>query len=779
MGAKSDMNICEKHSREEYKLLIKALPNDTTGDVMREEIKKIMARVKNNTISVKYNYKLKGKNGAKYGRVYADGLCYQTMKSELRGHMCNKTYNGFDLHNAHPQLLNDLFKYYKVECNEMDEYVNNRVKVLEENNITKSFVNTICNTEKFTIKAQEGFDHEFFQRIHDKLYDKLYPLLKEDQPELYELCRNSKMSKNKKVCNSDELYNIGGCFIANYLMTIENKMIIACRDYLMSVGFSVDSIIHDEILVRKDKSFDDEICESLKNVIKNTKVFGYNWDFTMSFKNAKYEDSEYLTNAKNRYNAEVVADPSKAKRDAEGEDFQLGDKDVAKMILEEHKDEIFNFNGCTYLYFKNIWIKDVDLVLRQWCSTCTINVYPDSDCERLVYNMTGVHWSHFIIHMKCLIIDIPDDCKKGSLLDSERNVAPFSDGYFDFLEMKFVRYSDSDRLLYFTFRIERPMPIDVPVESINKMREIFLDMFRDADEMDEAFSFWCRSISGNYSDKLILAVTGGRNSGKSLIGDAFKLSFIRACGSINSDEFIKKSGGYESAERKNGFLIDMTNNLLCISQEAKSDMKFDGTILKTTASGGDMIKGRACHERLVEGKIRCLYTLMCQKLPVIEPADAKQNMLLLPMPNIYIHESEYEKAKAENQWIRYKIADDNVKTMFGDFDVQEAFIMFVFSFFKRERPSYTILKGFAVASDEANGIAKDEAGMLSECFSEFYELTGDHSDRVKTKSVNTTLSSYCATLTADRVYDFLKFQGCTKIKSSCMYYTGLKEKFIM
>lgn len=358
MVKKCDLELYEKHNKDEYKRVLSDLNvHNTTEKAYFEELSAVNKRIKKGTISVKYSYKLKGRND-NYGRLYADGCCYQTMKNSLRGHFCNKDYVGIDISNCHPRLLKDLFSFYKIECPELANYVNNRQSVVEQFDIDKSFVNSLCNNEIYIDKKFADSDAEYFKNIHTKLYTELLPKLEVDYPELVKLSADNKIKKNLKD-NKERSWNIKGAFIANFLMTLENKIILECVDRIKKQFNGVDSIIHDEILVNKTEDID-SICAVLKNVCMNSQFLNIPFNFEILFKKNVYTDFE----------------PFKKKSDEQTVQSQVKKfDDILDVPDSEKTDIVFSKDTrTTYAYFKKEFeksafycTKDKQVVFTGFC----------------------------------------------------------------------------------------------------------------------------------------------------------------------------------------------------------------------------------------------------------------------------------------------------------------------------------------------------------------------------------------------------------------------------
>ena len=106
-------------------------------------LKQIEAGGKNNTL---YKY---GK-GRDSGRLYTVDFAIQRLSKPLRDFLVPEGFNDYDMCNCHPRLIvhecKKLSKY--IECPYLEEYINNRPKILSENNLTKQQVLSYINKDK-------------------------------------------------------------------------------------------------------------------------------------------------------------------------------------------------------------------------------------------------------------------------------------------------------------------------------------------------------------------------------------------------------------------------------------------------------------------------------------------------------------------------------------------------------------------------------------------------------------------------------------------------------
>ena len=84
--------------------------------------------------SYEVNFSLKDYDTANtraMGRLYPAGASLQYLCKEYRKALVHQEYTDIDIKNAHPSLINQVFKKENIECKMLNEYVGNRDKYLE------------------------------------------------------------------------------------------------------------------------------------------------------------------------------------------------------------------------------------------------------------------------------------------------------------------------------------------------------------------------------------------------------------------------------------------------------------------------------------------------------------------------------------------------------------------------------------------------------------------------------------------------------------------------
>jgi len=108
-------------------------------------------------VTQKYKYADTNQNG----RRYVKGLGVQSMQKTLRNYLCGELYYDVDMINAHPSILLHLCTINKIECPLLRDYVKNRDRILEENQLSKRDILVALYSDKCKLQMPSGFFASF------------------------------------------------------------------------------------------------------------------------------------------------------------------------------------------------------------------------------------------------------------------------------------------------------------------------------------------------------------------------------------------------------------------------------------------------------------------------------------------------------------------------------------------------------------------------------------------------------------------------------------------
>jgi len=222
------------------------------------QLKKIVKQ-KIDIIHTKYNF---SKNLESYGRLFAQNPSLASLPREIRNSLANHQYYDIDIKNCHCVLLSQYCSKNGIRSTYLDEYVTNRDELLNkisnDNGKTKEDIKceilTIMNggAGSWDISKIKGtFLHDFKKEIK-KIHEQVCRL----NPDEY-----------KKVQRRKD-YNKEGTMMNIILCKLEHNVLMNAVAYMRNEGYSVDVLIFDGFMIRKNKELTNETLINLQKYIK-------------------------------------------------------------------------------------------------------------------------------------------------------------------------------------------------------------------------------------------------------------------------------------------------------------------------------------------------------------------------------------------------------------------------------------------------------------------------------------------------------------------------------
>ncbi len=228
-------------------------------------LKKIVKR-KNDVLHTKYNFSKRLKT---YGRLFAQNPSLSNLPREIRNSIANEIYYDVDIKNCHPQILYQLCKKHEISCESLETFVKNRDAVISQmcarnfgmdKDIAKNTLLSVINGGGAVDFQEDKFVYKFMEDMKN-IRDAICRRYREE----YE-----KMKKRK-------VDNIKGKTMNVILCCIEHKILMNAVKFMGDEGYSVDVLVYDGFMVRKNKPLPPEMLVSLQEHIKNK--LSYNMEF--------------------------------------------------------------------------------------------------------------------------------------------------------------------------------------------------------------------------------------------------------------------------------------------------------------------------------------------------------------------------------------------------------------------------------------------------------------------------------------------------------------------
>lgn len=259
----------------------------------REQLIAYRKLIKNGFANVKYS-KIDGMNN--YGRVNPKkALGLFCIRRQIRHTLAKKSMVDVDICNCHFVLLNQICKQNNIECDNLQDYVNNRLYYL--NTIIDAFGVSKDDAKNLFISILYYGSFETWAQKHNitaktPLFIKnlknemkiIGSIILQNNPEIVELIKKRKNKQNKKN------YNEIGSVVSYYLQEIECRILETIYIYCIDNKIIEDNkviLCADGLMIEKDK-YNDDLPGIFEKIIKDK--FDLNIHFIEKEMNQDYTD---------------------------------------------------------------------------------------------------------------------------------------------------------------------------------------------------------------------------------------------------------------------------------------------------------------------------------------------------------------------------------------------------------------------------------------------------------------------------------------------------------
>ena len=234
------------------------LPLKNDKEDQEESLKSLLTKLKKmyNKKIKKDSYEVLYKQKKNFGRFYASsGL--QNCPKEIRKYISKNKDFDLDMENCHPNLLEQTFVKYGLDCGEfLREYNKNRNDTMKKYNL-KDKLELIK-----VINYENPPNKECFKDLHNKIYNKLINEMLKDN--IY------KNLFKTKIKTSDE--NKNGKFISYYLQNEENKILQSMINYLLEKNIEIHTLMFDGLTIDNSyENINDLLKEMEYRILSETK----------------------------------------------------------------------------------------------------------------------------------------------------------------------------------------------------------------------------------------------------------------------------------------------------------------------------------------------------------------------------------------------------------------------------------------------------------------------------------------------------------------------------
>ena len=713
----TDLHIVKKeyYDPDVMDAILREVDNFSKQDLKRLKLYK-KSRNHGNCVEVIYHYG-KGCEKNKLGRLYVkNNIGLQSFPFDIRNPLLEKNYWDIDGENMHYVLMLKLGKDWGITVDNINYYCNNRDLCLEQLSSDRKTAKTAF------LKVAYGGNIKLYNEFYND--DNLEPdgditLLKKIEKEtknIMDMCY-IKFSQYHDIVNKKN--NPKASLFALILQTEERKCILALDNYFKSVNRNVDIIIHDGLEVRKlqnETQFPINLLyDGEKSIFENT---GYK---------IKLVCKPFVHNFKFNNQPNIVID-----------DIYAANKFIELMgkNIVRDKEDVYFFNENNGMWEKTdysyrIWINKHknNLIFYDYSNNKNINYAGN---EKNVQNMK-----------KWLLPLLVDTEFITNNIDSSIGKLLFNDGYYDFVTDTFSKGFNPD--IVFFKKINRNYPINRKEDIINWVHDtLFVKPFYSNGSAEAGLYLkktLCIGLFGDYYRKIFTMAIGNPNSGKGVIVNAFRLAFEGYIDEFDANNLLYNQFNTQDEAKKLAWLKDFIGVRLNFSNECKMNNKgLDGNLIKTLASGSDIMKIRSNFESQIKFTNRSIMVFFANDVPNITPNDEG----VCDRVNVI----GYTKKFVNNPLMPdEELADPSIKIKFSIDDYKNALLFIMSDTYKQLTENEKKIGGHIDKPEcvifNTKQWVKDEKTNFIDHINEKFEITNNSNDKVPVCEIIDYLTNKC------------------------------------
>lgn len=713
-------------------------------------------RLHGNKVEVVYHF-AKGCEQLQLGRLYVkNNIGLQNFPQDIRNTLISKFYFDIDMENCHYNIMTRLGKLWKINVDNIKYYCKNRNECLEllsdDRDISKvSYLKVAYggNVKEFNPDFLDNEKKPNGDLTQLKEVEKETKLLVEECfsrfPEYHYLVKDKTNPKTS-------LFSL-------ILQTEERKCLLALDECLKLNGRSPDILIHDGIEVRKlenEKVFPEELLRMGEKYIKDKT--GYKMKLVCKPFHKLYKPiKEPKIKINDDYACKVFV--------------KLIDKNICKDMnviyyfddrtgLWSNRDELF-------IYYATKFQEDLTFI---------------SNNDKEIYY--GGNYKQVSGMRKFLESNLDNTNFISNNIDTSIGKLLFNNGYYDFEKNLFV--NGFDNKIVFLNKIYRNYEL-VSDDLINEVNHILFEMpFENVDKKC-CNNLYCNSgeylkkiltisLFGDYKRKKCYFGTGRTNSGKGLLCQAFRNAFGGFVDEFNANNLCYNNNSSDEA-KKLSWIKDFYGKRLVFSNEIRMDSKgFDGNLLKTIVSGGDILKVRGNYEDQTDFINKSTLFMLSNDIPNISPCD---DAVVLRCKCFKYNVSFVEKPKEKYE----RQSDSNVKNKFSLNEYKNALVQLIIKTYNSLNVGEKKIGGYieepkCVLLESKNRVISEKETFINFIL-EKYEITNNQEDYVPCGDIIQYINNVCemnlnSKLIGNFLSDFLIFP--TKNINHIRCRIGIKEK---
>lgn len=455
-----------------------------------------------------------------------------------------------------------------------------------------------------------------------------------------------------------------GSFLAYIAQTEENKCLLAMNSFFEDSGRTVSVLAYDGVMIRK-LPVESEFPEPLLRACEEYVAEKTGYTITLAIKPMSI--SEDFKDKEGNVNHTTILYK-----------HEVNDTYMAKKFIAAIGPHIKNDNEAGILLYDpdtGLWSGEENTLRKAMAGANLVEDTPEGivDYSGFVYKQDQM--------IKLLPSFVPSERFLACGMEQAKGKLLFTDGIYDVVSRKFS--PGFDPAFFFCDRIDRPFPAvrdEAQIARINRI--VFEDPFL-VEEREVGVYYkrlLARAIAGHYEDKTFLVGVGTANSGKGVLSSALQGAFGDYVGDFQADVLKVQKFNSQDAAKQLSWIQVFCHKRLAISNEAGVEGVYNGVLMKTVASGGDVITTRRNYQDEVRVVNRATLLMLCNDIPKIHPLDAGVSNRLVVV--------EYKLSFVESPTLPHeRLIDPGVRDMFHLDKNRDAFFWVLMDAYEEKKPA--------------------------------------------------------------------------------------------
>lgn len=693
--------LYEKVDFDKLELLISA---KDLNENLRQMLKLYNKKRNGEYIPVKYYH---SKSLTDMGRLYAEkGLGLQSFKREIRHALAKDFYYDIDMVNAQPYLIFQYCKKHDIECEQLENYVNNRNDILNKiqkfHNVNrdqaKNLMLRLCNLGNYVIEKynyESGMDEIYEPKKKINFVTKFQNEFKEIAKSICDIEKNTFES----VLNNEKKLNKKATTISITAQVLEYKCMMAMYDFFTNQKYTVGVLCFDGIMVEKNDYSEKKLEQVLKACEKYVKT-------------------------KTKYNVQLAIKPMDTPLSIElpkYTEFVTSDLEAQQKLFKIEGQNKFRYSeGQLYIFNENTGMYETDIKTLFYYLVKNKNYLKIQVTQKRTdsYGESTTLMKRIIPAVQTAAKQYCDDEWLKKTENSSLGYLLFKNGIYNMKTGAFSVEFNPDIVFHARVPWDFPERNEHEIEYAYKIS--FGQLFKNPKPMIAALA---RAIAGDKTKNFYFC-PGYSNAGKSHFCTMLFNAFGNYISTFNAEELAVKSS-YDSrdegAKLRWSFLIRFSRIIL--SNEMNMNKKIDGNCIKKQ-SGGDKLQGRTHGGE--ETDFRPHYTIFCllNDIPKIKPLDkgVEKRLQYLEFSYVFVDPGKLHKKSF------YKERDLDLENKIASMDFIRGFIHIILDGYKK-----FLIKGMPHFDQEIKNnwiIDNRQTNEIIDEIKEYFEITNDPNDSV-------------------------------------------------